>query len=186
MAPHFDLNVIVVGNDKFAAAQKQQVNDSITLMTAIFAPLGPTVGVVSRYVVNSADSKGLHIIRSFADAQSLAELWAVPNDAIDLFVVAHILTKEYGWSPVKAQCPKGKEKILRAPVVSIDGDTFTSGNTFAHEIGHYLGLPHAEKDPSLVGAASIADNFINANSGANTQVTQAQSNRMRQHCSIKF
>ncbi|UBV20989.1 hypothetical protein H8Z59_27980 [Mycolicibacterium fortuitum] len=185
MAPYFDLNVIVVGNDKFTPVELQRVNDSVAVATAIFAPLGPVVGTVAWYVVNSADSKGLHIIRSIADAQSLADLWEVHNEAIDLFVVIHNPIAD-GWSPLKGKCPKGRGKNMRSPVVSLNGDTLNSGNTFAHEIGHYLGLPHAEDDSSLVGAGFVANNFMRKKSGSNTEVTQAQSARMRQHCCIKF
>lgn len=185
MAPHFDLNVVVVGIDKFTAAQLQQVNDSVTVMTSIFAPLGPTVGTVTRHKVSTANSAGLHIIRDNADAQSLAEQWMVQNDAIDLFVVASIPLKD-GWSPVPGKCPKAVGKNMRSPVVALNGDKFNSGNTFAHELGHFLGLPHAENDSSLVGPALVASNFIASQSGSNTAMTQAQSEKMRTHCTIKF
>jgi hypothetical protein len=185
MAPHFDINVIAVGVDKFTTAQRQQVNDSIAIMTSIFAPLGPTVGTVNRHSINSANSRGLHIIRDFADVQSLPELWAVPNDAVDLFVVASIPLKD-GWSPRPGKCPKLIDKNLRSPVVSLSGDKFNSGNTFAHEVGHFLGLPHAEDDTSLVGSGFVAANFMKAQSGSNTEMTQAQSQKLRTHCSIKF
>jgi hypothetical protein len=185
MAPHFDLNVIMVGKDKFNAAQLQKVNDSIAVMTSIYAPLGPTVGVINRYEIKSADSRGLHIIRNEADAETLSGLWAVPNDAIDLFVVAVIPIKD-GWSPLQGKCPKQKGKTVRSPVVSLNGDKDNAGNTFAHEVGHYLGLPHAEDDSSLVGAGFVATNFMKTNSGSNTEMTQAQSQKMRTHCTIKF
>lgn len=78
------------------------------------------------------------------------------------------------------------DKNLRTPVVALSGDKFNSGNTFAHEVGHFLGLPHAEDDGSLVGSGFVEANFMKAQSGSNTQMTQAQSQKMRTHSSIKF
>jgi hypothetical protein len=186
MAAHFDLNVIVVGADKFTPAQQQQVNDSIQVMRSIYAPLGPTVGTVSRFSISAANSRGLHIIVHVADAEKLADLFSVKsNEAIDLFVVANLVLAD-GWSPRPGKCPKLIRKNLRSPVVSLNGTSANSGNSFAHEIGHFLGLPHAEDDPSLVGPSLVASNFMRHDSGTNTSMTQAQSDRMRSHCTIRF
>jgi hypothetical protein len=186
MAAHFDLNVIVVGADKFTPAQQQQVNDSIQVMRSIYAPLGPTVGTVSRFSISAANSRGLHIIVHVADAEKLADLFSVKsNEAIDLFVVANLVLAD-GWSPRPGKCPKLIRKNLRSPVVSLNGTSANSGNSFAHEIGHFLGLPHAEDDSSLVGPSLVASNFMRHDSGTNTSMTQAQSDRMRSHCTIRF
>jgi hypothetical protein len=186
MAAHFDVNVILVGSDKFAAAQVQQVNDSIQVMTAIYAPLGPTVGTVNHFFITAANARGLTTIIDVADAEKLADLFAVStNDAIDLFVVANLILAD-GWSPRPGKCPKKIRKNLRSPVVSLNGTAANSGNSFAHEIGHFLGLPHAEDDASLVGAALVSSNFMRHDSGTNTSMTQAQSDRMRTHCAIRF
>jgi hypothetical protein len=186
MAAHFDVNVILVGSDYFSAAQRQQVNDALTVMTSIFAPLGPTVGTIGRFEIGAADSKGLYILLDEADANSLTDHWAVNNDAIDMFVVMHWGTAS-GMSPRPGKCPKLTRKILRSPVVSLDGVTKEfNGNTFAHEIGHFLGLPHAERDTSLVGPALVAANFMKEDPGSNTEVTLAQAEKMKSHCSIKF
>jgi len=186
MAAHFDVNVIVVGADKFTPAQQQQVNDSIQVMVSIYAPLGPTVGTVSRFSISTANSRGLHVIVDVADAEKLADLFSVKtNEAIDLFVVAHLVLAD-GWSPRPGKCPKLIRKNLRSPVVSLNGTAANSGNSFAHEIGHFLGLPHAEEDSSLVGPSLVASNFMRSDSGTNTSMTQAQSERMRSHCTIKF
>ena len=176
MAAHFDLNVIVVGADKFTPAQRQQVNDSIQVMTSIYAPLGPTVGTINRFSIFTANSRGLHIIVDDADAEKLADLFSVKtNEAIDLFVVANWVLHD-GLSPRPGKCPKLSRKNLRSPVVSLNpqpiGDPANSGNTFAHEIGHFLGLPHAEEDSSLVAPALVASNFMRHDSGTNTSMTR--------------
>jgi hypothetical protein len=185
LAAHFDLNVIVVGGDKFTPAQSQQVNDSIQVMTSIYAPLGPLVGTVSRFSISTANSRGLHNMVTDADAEKLADLFSVPNEAIDLFVVVTWVLHD-GLSPLAGKCPKLTRKTLRSPVVALNGTAANSGNSFAHEIGHFLGLPHAEDDSSLVAPALVASNFMAKASGANTSMTQAQSDKMRTHCTIRF
>lgn len=186
MAAHFDVNVILVGADKFTPAQHQQVNDSIQVMTSIYAPLGPTVGILSKFAISTANSRGLHIVIDAADAEKLADLFSVKtNEAIDLFVVANLVLAD-GWSPRPGKCPKLIRKGMRSPVVSLNGTAANSGNTLAHEVGHFLGLPHAEDDPSLVGPSLVASNFMRHDSGTNTSMTQAQSDRMRSHCTVRF
>ncbi|MGH3875873.1 MAG: M12 family metallo-peptidase [Actinophytocola sp.] len=183
MAPHLDLNVIVVGEDRFTPAQATQVNDSLTVMTGIFAARGPVIGTVNRFRITFADAGTLTIIRSLGDAQALADRWSVKNDALDLFVVAVMSDpKADGWSPVGGPCDKRRTKGLRSPVVSLNGNAANSGNTFAHEVGHFLGLPHCEKDTSL---CNDPVNFMKASSNSNTSVTQPQADRMRGHCSIR-
>jgi hypothetical protein len=187
LAAHFDLNVIVVGADKFTPVQRQQVNDSILVMTSIYSPLGPTVGTVNRFSISTANSRFLHNIFDDADAEKLADLFSVKtNEAIDLFVVANWAKPNNGLSPMPGKCPKLIRKGLRSPVVSLNTNVAFSGNTFAHETGHFLGLPHAEDDSSLVAPALVASNFMATASGSNTSMTQAQSDKMGTHCTIRF
>jgi len=181
--PHFDVNVIVVGKDGFSAAKLQQVADSIQIMQNIFAPLGPQVGTVKRFSINTAAAGALVTIRSLADAQALADKWSVKDSALDLFVVPTIAASGNadGWSPVAGKCDKARTKGLRSPVVSLNGNAANSGNTFAHEVGHFLSLPHCEDDATL---CSDSVNFIKRQSNSNTSVTSAQSTRMMTHCLI--
>ncbi|MEU5262932.1 M12 family metallo-peptidase [Amycolatopsis sp. NPDC021455] len=183
MAPHVDLNVIAVGEDRFAPGKSQQLTDSLAIMTGIFAVHGPVIGTIRRFRIKSADAGALTTVRSLADAQALADRWGVANDALDFFVVAVMSDpKADGWSPVGGSCTKRRTKGLRAPVVSLNGTTANSGNTFAHELGHFLGLPHCEADTSL---CTDPVNFIKASSNSNTSVTQAQAVRMRGHCQVR-
>lgn len=155
-------------------------------MTSIYAPLGPTADTINRFSISTANSRGLHIIVDVADAEKLADLFSVKaNEAIDLFVVANLVLAD-GWSPRPGKCPELIRKNMRSPVVSLNGAAANSGNTFAHEVGHFLGLPHAEEDSSLVGLSLVASNFMRHDSGANTGMTQAQSDRMRSPCTIRF
>jgi hypothetical protein len=180
---HFDVNVIVVGKDTMSAAQLQQVTDSVQIMVSIFAARGPQVGTVKRFSITTAAAGALVNISSAADARALADKWSVKDTALDLFVVPTIaaIANADGWSPIGGKCDKNRTKGLRSPVVSLNGSTANSGNTFAHEVGHFLGLPHCEDDAALCGDPV---NFIKRQSNSDTSVTAAQSARMTTHCLI--
>lgn len=185
MAQHFDVNVIVVGADRFTPAQLLQVDQSVQIMQAIYAVHGPQVGTVGRFTISSAAAGSLVVIRSESDARALADKWAVRNDALDLFVVPVIVAgaRADGWSPVGGRCEKNRTKGLRSAVVSLNGDAANSGNTFAHEVGHFLGLQHCEKDATFCSGDPA--NFMKSQSNSNTGMTIAQANKMKLHCLIK-
>ncbi|MGC0334610.1 hypothetical protein RKD23_007600 [Streptomyces sp. SAI-170] len=183
MAVHLDINLIVVARDVFTPAELKQVDDSVDIMKAIFATHGPVIGTVNRFHIDARVAGVDAILLGAGDAMALADRFAVSsNDALDVFVVKRIFhPKDVGYSPVPGACGKKTVKgRLRAPVVSIAGSTADSGNTFAHEVGHFLGLPHCEKDESLCGPA----NFMRAASGTNTGVTPAQAVTMIRHCQV--
>jgi hypothetical protein len=188
MAAHIDINVIMIGRDSLPASKIQQLNDSVAGMTAIFAARGPQIGTVGFFEVPVAKGAEFLILQSQSDARAVAQAWSVKNDAIDLIVVPVIAASDPkqaadGWSPVGGPCNKKKSKGLRTPVVSLNGSTANSSNTFAHELGHFLGLEHCEKDPA--SCAGDPANFIKSQSNSNTGVTDAQATKMKSHCSVK-
>ncbi|MGA5822891.1 zinc-dependent metalloprotease family protein [Kitasatospora sp. NPDC094028] len=186
MAPHFDVNVIVVAKDAFTPAELTRIDLSVGIMKTVFATFGPEVGTVRKYSIGSAKAGRFAIIRSRADARALTNLWWVNNDAIDLFVVRLITDPGFdGLSPIGAGCSKNRTKghPMRAPVVSIQEGIPQSGNTFAHELGHFLGLRHCEDDPP--SCAGTSNDFMFAASGPFTGITSAQAAKMKSHCAVK-
>jgi Metallo-peptidase family M12B Reprolysin-like len=185
VAFHVDLNVVLVGADGFPAAKRQQATRSVAIMKTILGARGPDIGTVKDFTIRTAAAGSLLIPRNDSDARALADRFAVQNDALDLFVVQTIpaSARADGWSPVGGRCDKKKTKGLRSPVVSLNGSEANSGNTFAHEVGHFLGLQHCEKTPGLCTNAAI--NFIASSSNSNTDVTLAQSNTMKAHCQVR-
>ncbi|MEU5421686.1 zinc-dependent metalloprotease family protein [Streptomyces sp. NPDC001407] len=186
MAPHFDVNVIIVGKDKFTPEKLAQVDGAVGVMKTIFATFGPEVGTVRKYSISSSAAGRLVVIRSHADAKELANLWSVKNDAVDIFVVGLITDRFVGTCAVPGSCSKSRVKFgnyPRTPVVTIQEPLAESGNTFAHEVGHFLGLQHCEDDQSF--CAGSPNNFLMRNSAANTGITSAQADKMKSHCAVK-
>jgi hypothetical protein len=182
LAPHFDINLIVVGQDRFSAAERQAVQNALSRMTSIFAVRGPTVGTITRFQVSSADAGSLVTPRNPAECRMLGDKWAIPNTALDLFVVRQILDGSSGRSPVGGPCDKHVTLGMRAPVVAIDASDATNGAVFAHEVAHFLRLPHCEDNPSLCAAQNLMLKNVKA---VNTRITDAQAAEMKQHCFVR-
>lgn len=176
--PTVDINLIAVGRDRFSTAQIDQMLNSTTGARQIYAQAGLNIGVVRRYAISAAQAGALEIIDSEAEARQLSNDWTVPNHALDVFVVKSLNGAD-GWSAVGGSCDKNETSgRMTGSVVSLNGSLANSGNTFAHEMGHYLGLQHI----------AAADNFIGNNgaSNSNTNIFDWQGSTMKAHCFVYF
>lgn len=167
-----DVNVIRVGGDLFTADENTRIQDALIVMISIFAQVNLAVGGFQRFMIHSSKVPAYLVIDSPAEARALTSDWTVPNNALDMFVVRQMLNED-GRSPVGGPCNKNAQGMTGV-VVSIAGSAANAGNTFAHEVGHYLGLSHSP----------IAGNFIEAQSNSNTAITAAQGTQMKAHCFV--
>lgn len=179
--PNVTVNLALVGAETFSAADRQEVNDAVHIMRTIFLGVGLHIEI-ERFVLPLARAGSLVVIRNLADAQALTKKAIGPANGIDMFVVKTMLNG-FGWSPVGGPCDKTKKGMTGA-VVSLNGTPAERGNTFAHELGHFLGLNHCPcSDPAC------SDNFIRGgegcNSGANTGITAAQGSVVNSHCAVR-
>ena len=173
--PSVDVNLIYVGRDHFNDANWAQTDLSMEIARLIYGQVGMNLGTIRRYEINAAAAGALEIIDSQAEARELTTDWTVPNNALDVFVVRSMNGAD-GWSAVGGPCDKNKAGVMTGSVVSLNGSTANSGNTFAHEMGHYLGLDHI----------ADADNFIgnNGSSNSNTIIQAWQGDVVKKHCFV--
>jgi hypothetical protein len=169
-----DVNVILVGSDLFDAANRTETDDAIVIARNIFLNVRLDLQVRGRFVISSADAGANLTIDSLAEATDLTGDWTVGNDALDLFVV-RVMNGADGWSAVNGSCNKNS-KGMTGSVVSLNGDSANSGNTFAHEIGHYLGLQHIPDAGNFIGN--------NGNSDSSTGIEDWQGDVMKRHCFV--
>jgi len=191
---HIHLNVIAVGFDTLSdSAYNDAVNEinySVYRIRNIFRPQGVGVGRVLHLAIDNADAQGMADIANTAEARELWETFHVDNDGIDAFVVRSI-AGFLGLAP-PGDCGKGTDNDgLLGGGVDVTDEGLS--RTFAHEVGHFLGLDHNHNDlPAGPCPTSTSQrNNLMAQTGCalslrnSVLLTNTQGNTMDEHCTIK-
>lgn len=172
MSKYVGVNVILVGADSFTPADIQQVRDSLAIARQIFAQVSIGIDRVEWYDISASEVGSLAVIDSHSEAEDLTDDWTVQNQSLDLFVVRSMNGAD-GWSAVDGSCDKDS-KGMTGSVVSLNGPAANSGNTFAHEMGHYLGLNHIPDSGNFIGGDGDSDSW--------TGIYAWQGTKMKKHC----
>lgn len=198
---HVHLNVIAVGWwNEFSAGNadiaRMKTDFAVMRTRQIFASQNLGVGRVQYGIIDRSDADGADIIGSEGEADDLSDDWSMDNNGIDCFVPRSISDSDFiGISPVDGDCDKGgKSDGLIAGAINRGGSINSGFNpfarTFAHEIGHYLGLPH--NHGSSCPSGTTARNNLMAQTRCITQpasqavgLTSTQGSTMRGHCTTK-
>lgn len=142
---HIHVNVIRVGFDVLSATALAdaliELDYSVYRIRNIYRPQGVGVGRTLHWFIDAADADGADSIGSNGEARDLWRSWSVDNNGIDAFVVRNIAGNLLGLSPVGGDCDKGS-KDDGCLAGGVDSNDEGLSRTFAHEIGHFLDLPH--------------------------------------------
>jgi hypothetical protein len=213
---HVHLNVIAVGFDVLASpsgtptvtttgtdtVSSSAFDDAVIELDYcvyrirdIYRPQGVGVGRVLHFDIDNADADGMATIADDNEARDLWRSFFVDNDGIDAFVVRSISGTLLGLSPVGGDCDKGSRNdgLMAGGVDNVDEGI---SRTFAHEIGHFLGLSHnhdnnACNDLSLCPSTTAGQNNLMAQTCCalslrnSVLLTTTQGNTMDDHCSIR-
>ena len=187
-----NLNFIAVGSDQFADSDFIKSDYSIFKLRNVYRPVGVGIGRVQHWVVSTADTNGLDTPTTTGDLEDLTQDWTVPNDGIDLFVphnmsVASNGGQILGRSAIDGPCDKNA-KGMNGATCGLRGREQTA-RTFAHELGHYLGLSHNHGDTCPTSTTEQNNLMAQSRCAISTRnsvlLTSSQGGNMDDHCSIK-
>jgi Metallo-peptidase family M12B Reprolysin-like len=189
---HIHLNIIKVGLDTLSdsdeADARHKIDYAIYRIRNIYRSVNLGVGRIKHFFITNADANGRGDLSSDDEAEALWDEWTVPGSGIDVFMVRNISASFVGISPVDGNCDKnGKDDGLIGGEV---GRTFEEvARTFAHEIGHFLGLPHNHGDncPSSTSGKNnlMAQTRCAISTRNSVLLTGGQGSDMRDHCSVR-
>ncbi|MCK4823547.1 hypothetical protein KA005_47790 [bacterium] len=201
---HVHLNIIRVGIDNFTNAEIDRIEYAIYKVRNIFNTQNLGIGRVEHYNVTSGEAGGKDNIGSEDEAEDLTDDWTVPNDGIDVFMVDNISADFVGMSPVDGPCDKNDKDMNGVIGGEVGRNASRVARTFAHEIGHYLGLRHTAEWNDDISSCQTLDggtpttaqcNNLMAQTACATScgsgvcqamnVTGSQGSTIRSHCFVK-
>lgn len=182
----FNLSVIMVAHEEdfsgeFSEAEVIRIQAAIDRMRELYSQVGLGIRKIYWQWIPTALANGYSVVDA-SEATQLTEDWSGDNDGIDMFIVTTI-TDAGGWSTKNGSCNKGGSGRTGA-VVEVKTDPLYWGILMAHEVGHYLGLGHANDITNVMGDDSDGNGIGSINNGS-IELTQTQGNTMKSHCSIR-
>jgi hypothetical protein len=191
---HVHLNVIRVGFDSIASGDldeaEEKLDYAVYKIHNVYRQVNLGIGRVEHYVINTAEADGADDLGSEDEADELSDDWSVPGDGIDVFVVRNISDSDFvGISPVGGDCDKdSKDDGLVGGEIGRNFDPVA--RTFAHEIGHFLGLKHNHGDDDCPDTTAGKNNLMAQTKCAisvrdSVLLTGGQGSTMHDHCSVR-
>ena len=142
----FDINIIVLGVDRFADADDAVVDFALLRTRDIYGRAGICVRRIGWFGVPISEAAGLDQVTEIDQCEEITHRWSAPGRAIDVFVpfrmrLAPSEGDVLGQSPAPAGgCDKSSKKMNGVVVCLYSAEIMPV--VLAHELGHYLGLSH--------------------------------------------
>jgi len=183
-----DLVIILVAheNDFSGVVTRDQVTKTqyaIQIARDIYAQRNLGIRTIRWLRIPVADAGGYANISDRGEAEDLTDDWSSSGGGIDVFLVQTI-GDAGGWSNVDGPCSKESKFDLSGAVLELSFGRRFMGVLLAHEVGHYLGLDHANSITNLMGVDSNDDGIGEIDNNS-TNLTSSQGTKMRSHCSVR-
>jgi hypothetical protein len=185
------LNVIRVGIDHFTADEIHKIDYAIYRARKIYSTVNLCVARVEHFDISSAAADGRDDLGSEDEAEDLTQEWTVPNDAVDIFLVDNISDSDFvGISPVGGPCDKDAKGMNGVVGGEVNRDFEGVARTFAHELGHYLGLSHTHDSDNCPTTTAGKSNLMTQTKCVDSVrdavvLTSSQGSTVRGHCFTK-
>jgi hypothetical protein len=182
-----DVVPIFVGHENdfsgtFSRDDATKVQYAIQVMRDLYAQQDFGVRRINWQFIPEGDVGGYADITNRSEAEDLTDDWSGPPGGIDVFFVQSI-GDAGGWSNVEGPCDKDSGDDLTGVVIEVSGSRRITGILLGHEVGHYVGLEHADTITNIMGVDSNGDG-IGEIDNTSTNITDAQGTTMRRHCSV--
>ena len=182
-----NLVVILVGheNDFSGVVSRDDVTKiqyAIQVARDLYAQADTGIRRLNWQRIPLADANGYVNISDGGEAEDLTDDWNGPGGGVDVFWVQSI-GDAAGWSNTEGPCDKDSKDGRTGAVIEVSGARRFTGIVLAHEVGHYLGLKHANSMTNMMGVDSNNDGIGEIDSNS-TKITASQGTTMRRHCSI--
>lgn len=177
---HIHLNLIRTAT--FDVAQQKAIDLGLQYMRNIYATVNVGIGRIQRFFI----PPGHEVIDGDSGAKDLWNEFSVPNSSIDVFL-ARVIVGVVGGVPSplglaphgSGSCDKDSKNdsgcVIGVQDLNYDTSGFALGKVIAHEVGHFLGLPHED---------NLEDNLMYGEGGLGTKLYGGQGGVMVLHCSI--
>ena len=191
---HIHLNIIRVGIDNFTDEEVDKIDSAILTARRIYRGQSLGIGRVEHFDVESGDADGMDDIANEDEAEDLTHAFTVPNNGIDVFMVDNISAGFVGLSPVGGPCDKDDKDMNGVLGGEVNRSRSRVARTFAHEIGHYLDLPHNHDDGDCPNSTADCNNLMAQTGCADSCgdgiceamiLTDSQGDTIRDHCFVQ-
>ncbi|MFD0692306.1 M12 family metallo-peptidase [Actinomadura fibrosa] len=161
------MNVIRVGFDAISGgstaldAAFEKLDYAIFRTRTIYQQINLGVGRVLHWFITAAEANGADDLGSEGECDDLIADWSVQNDGVDAFVVRNISDTDFVGraSAIPGECDKdAKDDGLCAGEIGRAAEGFA--RTFAHELGHHLGLSHNHGGANCPGTTAGCNNLM--------------------------
>ena len=182
-----NLCVFLVGHEPsfagwWSQAEAQSIQFAIDVMRELYSQVGVGVRRLFWRYIDSEGATGYWSVDA-GEATDLTEEFTGPNDGIDVFYVKDV-SDASGWSDTDGACDRDEKGERTGAVLELSSSDTVSGIVLAHEVGHYLTLPHAGDITNVMGDDSDGDGIGSIDS-TSLNLTNSQGNQMKASCFIR-